>query len=330
MKFCIICRKEFTKENPATKEHIIPEAIGGNYVIDTVCKNCNSQMGTKIDAPFIKNIISRLHIEENQIKGKKRIVDFPLKGNYQDDSGNKYQVNSFGSNPILLDDRPKLNIEQLDDGKISISILFEKYGTFSQEEIRGLLNKHKLFLESEYSKNGLKFNLEKLLNSDFTRQIKEPLPLSRRELVDFNPFFLEALKIAYEFFVTACPEFIEHPDIGNIAKVLENIDLKKAKKHVTIHVAEEKMEYMNLIKCLKNNFGSFFMVNPLRTPNGGSGCFISLYEKFIFLVKYSEDDLFGNFIHMPYFYIVKEKKTLYELSHDESIKFQECLKSCKK
>ncbi|XYU91462.1 HNH endonuclease [Pasteurella multocida] len=67
MKICIICRKEFTTTRPATKEHIIPESIGGNYIIETVCKDCNSKMGTKIDAPFVKNLISRLHIEENQI-----------------------------------------------------------------------------------------------------------------------------------------------------------------------------------------------------------------------------------------------------------------------
>ncbi|QIM62273.1 hypothetical protein A1D29_02570 [Pasteurellaceae bacterium Orientalotternb1] len=330
MKFCIICRKEFTGENPATREHIIPEAIGGTYVIETVCKDCNSKMGAKIDAPFIKNIFSRLHIEENQIKGKKRIIDFPLKGNYQDESGKKYQVNSFDSEPILLDDRPILNIEQLADGKSLVSISFEKYGSFSQEEKIKLLHKHKLFLENEFRRNGLEFNFEQILISDFTSQIKESVPLTRYEQIDLNSFFLEALKIAYEFFVTTCPELINHPDIRNMAKVLENIDFEMAKKYVNLHVADEQLEYMNLVKCLKNNFGSIFMVNPLRTPDGGSGCFISLYEKFIFLVKFSEDDLFGNIIHIPYIYIVKQKKALHELSYDESIKFRECLELCQK
>lgn len=328
MKFCIICRKEFTKENPATKEHIIPESIGGNYIIDTVCKNCNSKMGTKIDAPFVKNIISRIHIKENQIK--KGNVDFPLKGNYQDKLGRKYQIDNLNSTPILLDDRPILDIQQLEDGKILVSISFEKYGSFSQEDRISLLYKHKSFLEKEYIKNGLEFNFEEILNSEFTAQTKEPLPLQKQELIDFNPFFLEALKIAYEFFVTTCPEFLKHPDIRNIAKALENIDLEMAKQYVTLHVADEKTKYMHLVKCLKNNFGSIFMVNPLMTPNGGCGCFISLYEKFICLVQLSEDNLFGNIIHLPYIYIVKQKKALHELSHDESIKFQECLKLCQK
>ncbi|AMM82950.1 MULTISPECIES: HNH endonuclease [Pasteurella] len=321
MKICIICRKEFTTTRPATKEHIIPESIGGNYIIETVCKDCNSKMGTKIDAPFVKNLISRLHIEENQIKGKKGIVDFPLKGNYQSKSGKKYQVNNFDSNPILLDDRPILNIEQLDKNTTLVSISFEKYGSFSQEELINLLQKHKSFLENEYKKNGLEFNLEQLINSDFTRQIQEHSPLRRSELIDFNPFFLEALKIAYEFFVTACPEFLDHPDIKNIAKTLENTDLETAKKYVALHIANEQIEYMRLVKCLKDKFGSIFIVQPLKIPNGGSGCFISLYEKFICLVQLSEDDLFGNIIHVPYIYIVNQKKALHELPQDESIKF---------
>lgn len=330
MNTCIICRKQFTIKNPATREHVIPEAIGGNYVIDTVCKNCNSKMGAKIDAPFIKNVISRLHIEENQIKGKKGTVDFPLKGNYQDELGRKYQVDNLNTNPILLDDRPILDIQQLGNNEYLVSISFEKYGSFSQEERISLLHKHKSFLEKEYMKNGLEFNFEKILNSEFTAQTKESLPLQKQELIDFNPFFLEALKIAYEFFVTTCPEFLEHPDIRNIAKALENIDLEMAKQYVILHAADEQTKYMHLVKCLKNNLGSIFMVNPLRTPTGGCGCFISLYEKFICLVQLSEDNLLGNIIHLPYIYIVKQKKALHELSHDESIKFQECLKLCQK
>lgn len=332
MKFCIICRKPFTEKNPATKEHIIPEAIGGNFVIDTVCKDCNSNMGTKIDAPFVKNIISRLHIEENQIKGKKGIVEFPLKGDYQDEIGNKYRIDNLDSDPVLLDDRPEITIEKLESGEYSVSISFEKFGTFSENDINKLFAKYEKYLEREFNKQELLFDREKLLSSEFIRTIKPSMRLQKREQVDFNPFFLEALKIAYEFFVTHYPKEMEHKDIKNIAYILENADFNMAKKYVSLHIPDEKIEYITLTKLLKEKFGSVFIINPLKTPDNETGYFISLYEKFIFLVKLSNDDLFGNTTYLPYIYILEQKKVLYELQPNELIQFQECLSLtlCKK
>ncbi|WP_109433188.1 HNH endonuclease [Aggregatibacter segnis] len=331
MNNCIICRQKFTEKNPATQEHVIPYSIGGNYVIHTICKNCNSSMGTKIDAPFARTIVSRLHIEENQIIGRNGKIDFPLKGDYQDDSGNKYRVESPNSAPILLDDRPKIEIKNLNSDQVQVSVSFEKYGYFSNDERIKLLNKHKKYLDKEYKKLGLEFNLESLLSAEFTKEVKEPKPLHKRELFDFNPFFLESLKIAYEFFVTNYPHYLDHQDIKDIAKILKNAESEKAKKYVSLQTIGSETEYARLAKCLKDRFGTIFMVVPLTTPTEGTGYFISLYEKFISLVTLSNENLIGSRQVGVYIYCLNQKKELQYLYpySSEWIKFQGCLNLCK-
>lgn len=51
--FCL-CDKE------PSKEHIIPYALGGSLTTYSVCKDCNSSLGSTIDGKFIDNIFNRL------------------------------------------------------------------------------------------------------------------------------------------------------------------------------------------------------------------------------------------------------------------------------
>ena len=46
--FCL-CDKE------PSKEHIIPYALGGSLTTYSVCKDCNSSLGSTIDSKFILN-----------------------------------------------------------------------------------------------------------------------------------------------------------------------------------------------------------------------------------------------------------------------------------
>jgi hypothetical protein len=46
---CIVCLKDMSPTE-ITKEHVFPEAIGGRLTIKTVCKACNSVLGSKVDS----------------------------------------------------------------------------------------------------------------------------------------------------------------------------------------------------------------------------------------------------------------------------------------
>ena len=54
-KICIICRKSKSKSE-LNIEHISPESIGNkSLIIDSVCKECNSELGNKVDYEITNN-----------------------------------------------------------------------------------------------------------------------------------------------------------------------------------------------------------------------------------------------------------------------------------
>ena len=54
--FCPYCGKDFPENEIFTKEHIVPDAIGGSLNLSIlVCNPCNSVLGTRVDGPFLKD-----------------------------------------------------------------------------------------------------------------------------------------------------------------------------------------------------------------------------------------------------------------------------------
>lgn len=96
LSYCIYCGL-FKSSDEFSKEHVFPQAIGGNleptnpFTTNAVCRQCNSRVGQYIDGPFIKswllsgmragNAIKYCSLEENSI--------LPLRclGELQIDSG---------------------------------------------------------------------------------------------------------------------------------------------------------------------------------------------------------------------------------------------------
>ena len=42
-------------KNSFTKEHVIPATLGGGFIIDTVCSDCNQLLGDIIDTPLVNH-----------------------------------------------------------------------------------------------------------------------------------------------------------------------------------------------------------------------------------------------------------------------------------
>lgn len=67
-KNCMYCGKEFD-EDDMTREHVIPQVIGGNieeknpFIIYNVCKRCNNVAGTFIDGIFAKQFLTKDNID---------------------------------------------------------------------------------------------------------------------------------------------------------------------------------------------------------------------------------------------------------------------------
>lgn len=72
MSNCIICGNPIVEKSI---EHIIPQALGNKkFVIDRVCKKCNSLLGDKIDCGCTNNILAKLFRQQNNIKGNSNRV----------------------------------------------------------------------------------------------------------------------------------------------------------------------------------------------------------------------------------------------------------------
>lgn len=67
MKKCIICRQPTTS---FSDEHVIPDAIGGYYHIYSVCKECNSDMGSLVDSKLTNHKFMEFQRRLYGLKGK--------------------------------------------------------------------------------------------------------------------------------------------------------------------------------------------------------------------------------------------------------------------
>ena len=77
MRTCIICRQEKTE---FSDEHVIPDSMKGYYHIYTVCKTCNSDLGTKVDSKLVNHKFIEFHRYLLGIKGKSGAIPNPFAG----------------------------------------------------------------------------------------------------------------------------------------------------------------------------------------------------------------------------------------------------------
>ncbi|HEB85322.1 MAG TPA: HNH endonuclease, partial [Bacteroidetes bacterium] len=67
---CLFCRKQLPEDaNKSSREHVIPDFIGGSLVIRDVCSTCNNRFGSEVDHRILEdsriiNVINRLNLPE--------------------------------------------------------------------------------------------------------------------------------------------------------------------------------------------------------------------------------------------------------------------------
>lgn len=70
---CIFCKEEKSKDQ-FSSEHVFPESIGGSYRINTVCKECNSLLGEKVDSQLADHPWVRWIRYQLDLSGKKKKI----------------------------------------------------------------------------------------------------------------------------------------------------------------------------------------------------------------------------------------------------------------
>lgn len=182
-KKCVFCEKteaEFDKDNCWTEEHIIPEALGNESLkLFNVCKKCNSGLGTYVDNYFVNHMFIKIIRQRLGLKGQSGEIPNAFKEG-KDKNGHRIRVDANYHPtivPYIEQDGSKLRVVAASKEEAK-KIIQKKLSRMNMEEsvIQETLNKVDQ-MESQFSQPEIQYDVT----------------------VEFNRFYLEALKIAFEY-----------------------------------------------------------------------------------------------------------------------------------
>lgn len=201
---CILCRRDGRE---MSDEHVIPDAIGGYYHIYSVCKECNSRLGSKVDKYLLDNWLTVVKRNEHQMAGKTGVVPHPLMGEGVLEDGQKVRMEKDEEGhlfPYLIPSAPIVS----DDGK-QVSFSLDARDAKSVNHITEKVLKRK------------GFDRTRTAIESFRQDIHIDKPCVRMQFsIDIKSYLLSLLKIAYEFTIDQLPSYIEDPQARLYADIL--------------------------------------------------------------------------------------------------------------
>ncbi|WP_175073860.1 HNH endonuclease [Terribacillus sp. AE2B 122] len=195
IKKCIFCHE--MKET--SEEHIFPDSLGGNLIIDNVCKGCNNRLGEKVDTHLVNHGLMQLARQTKGLKGKKGRLPNPIGvGRYRDDPETTlhYKISDDGK-PNSLYVVPRVNKEEH-----KYEIVFD---ASKPDELVNTINKI-------LTRNGQeKKTKDEILSS--AKYIKDENPIMDVEMTfDMNSYKKAIIKIIYEMTIYWLGEkFLDDP-----------------------------------------------------------------------------------------------------------------------
>ena len=279
MKKCIICRKE-KEHKEFSDEHVIPDSIGGYYHIYTVCKTCNSEMGSKVDSKLVNHYFTSFFRYELNIKGKTGDIPNPFSGTHilENDKETKIKLlldENGIAKPYLL---PKIKITTKGNIK-RIDITVDKNDKDNIPDIIKKIQKRE------------KINQDTQINTEEEPTFIEFIPyIKMQKQLDIREFKIALLKIAYEYAVDSIDGYFEDAQAKIISKFLLETDFNKI-DNFFIGSGFEK----EIIKPLENLFDfekKRHLLILMNYESVGLVCFISLHMLFSIVVKLSENTFF--------------------------------------
>lgn len=173
---CIICGKYA----PGTEEHIVPKSMG-NSTLKTwsVCKLCNSNLGTYVDNYLVNHIITKIVRNRLGLKGQSGKIPNPFEKGVDENGRIIYTDENFKPQiaPFLEenDNRIHVSAPTKDSAKQMVLKKLERLGV-ADAEIQKVLK-----------------NIDKVQPNLFRPQIEYDCT------IDFNKIHLAFIKIAYEY-----------------------------------------------------------------------------------------------------------------------------------
>ena len=268
MEKCIICLKPYTKSNPKTLEHIIPEFLGGNMAVEFVCKSCNSSMGADFEGRLSNNPLFKLPRHIHDIPGKAGIGKevHPFSGTHKLNDGRILRVHKNGRFELIS----KIDFNRVDGISNEYSYTVEVDET-NKDDLENIVYKK---LERLSKKQGANYSKDKLTEltkktieeSNKTESILENPEIHIDASFDIDDLRLLYIKIGYEIASHLFGEsYIDDPVANILRTSLYNLNVHNS---VIIRILEPEND------ITKNLFEDgyhwiFFMKNI---------CYIRLYS----------------------------------------------------
>lgn len=233
-KQCILC----LDEKPLTDEHIIPKSLGGKLTCAFLCKNCNSTLGARVEAPAKTDPSIRIavqHLEQSIPELANRI----------------HEGQDFLSNGPGGKQRGKVK-----DGQFHVRSQTARDGTLTQPTNLGRKSIEKILRKSGAADAPLAETLKRFDTSPDNQKVSlgpglEAIKWSVERIepdLSKSVFLtqLVPLKIAYEFLACHLGAAIcdEHPPLTEIRQVLRegaenhpcySVDLLNASEYKLLH-----------------------------------------------------------------------------------------------
>lgn len=283
MTQCIICREE---KDTFSDEHVIPDSLGGFYHIYTVCKPCNSDLGSFVDSKLVNHKFAEFQRYILGLRGKSGNLPNPFTGTHYMEGNESKKVQLR-----LGDDRKpapytvtSVNYEEVagEDGGTMVSIMLD---ASDERRLDGILDKiSKKFQVPREQFDGI----------DRTVQSIEHPSIHCRLTIDLAEFKIGLLKIAYEFAVDTVEQYFEDSDAIEISRILRSADYGSVDKYVNIGNGFDHGLFESLRDYLDLESKKHYLVLASGL-SGGLTCLVHLHGMFSVGVRLSEgnypDDL---------------------------------------
>ncbi len=213
---CIICGEPITEVSP---EHIIPDAIGGTIVIHSVCKECNSRLGDKVDCLLTDDLLFYFIRTYLGIK------------NRNGDTGEEPFIRKLNRS-LPEDQRIRIRSGDGRDMPYLYDVSSKPYASITTNGKKGIVQFNGPDMQSVITKviRELKSNCIPFSEDQITQKIRESANESRNETVfeadiPFLPenYRLCLLKMAYEIMCTLFEAYSEDPIGQKIQRYLHAV-----------------------------------------------------------------------------------------------------------
>lgn len=266
---CILCRKE---GKGLSDEHVIPDAIGGYYHIYSVCKECNSKLGYAVDKHLLNNWLTICKRYEHHLAGKST-VPHPLLGEGTMEDGQKVRLEIDKEGKLYPHLIPSAPIVSNDNKQISFSV-----DSRDEKSVSGISN-------SILKRKGIDSSKYKIESYRHVEQIERPL-VKMQHTIDLKAYILSLLKIAYEFTVDKCPEYLNDPMALLYADILLSGDVNRVDEIKVMANHFLSRDFSILADYIDNSDKRHLLF--LTEIGGKLTCFIKLFDVFEILIQMSD------------------------------------------